>query len=503
MKKICIYSFLIAIAVATAYLLWYRFGGTDFNVQTKIYFESVNTKDWSDTNVFSIEEPYCAYLNVSGVWAMPRSKEERPQKCEVTYVDNNGNCFTKNAEIKAQGQTSLCFEKRNIALSFREKGDKTEMAFGNWVSQEEFHLKAYYLDCFRCIGAIGYKLYDQVHWGWDNPQDRALCHPDGFPCIVYLNDRFYGIYSWQLIKHRKNMGLDKSAEDQVWLDGVISSSTLFDGEIKWDEFDIRNPKKKGDSAKPYIESLSHYCQELDSLLNLGIDSAEMRNQISKRIDVETSIDYICLMSITGNSDGYAKNWQWVTRDGRKWEVYPYDLDSGFGYNLGHCLRRPDESAVMEPGGLMQWVWLYFFDDIKEKYYQLRKSGIFSAENILTMVDEWQRRVGLANYDQEWRKWPNSVCRREMVFGNHWKLAEKIAVDKTIRPWSSDSIYHRGDIVTLDWLNWEAIGTCRGEYPWKQYGYFDSRERLETWIEERLKVEDFVFSYDSQRSEENL
>lgn len=25
----------------------------------------------------------------------------------------------------------------------------------------------------------------------------ALCHPDAFPCLVYLNSEFYGIFAWQ------------------------------------------------------------------------------------------------------------------------------------------------------------------------------------------------------------------------------------------------------------------------------------------------------------------
>ena len=39
---------------------------------------------------------------------------------------------------------------------------------------------------------------------------QARCYPDGFPCVVYLNGAFYGIFSWQLKKHRDNMAMGRN-----------------------------------------------------------------------------------------------------------------------------------------------------------------------------------------------------------------------------------------------------------------------------------------------------
>ena len=91
------------------------------------------------------------------------------------------------------------------------------MRIGDWVRQSSFHFKAFYNDFLRGFGEVGYKVYElmiadrQPFWNRVGYVDesRARCFPDGFPCAVYLNGTFYGVFAWQLKKSRKNMNMKK------------------------------------------------------------------------------------------------------------------------------------------------------------------------------------------------------------------------------------------------------------------------------------------------------
>ena len=126
-------------------------------------------------------------------------------------------------------------------------------------------MKAYYTDFFRGVGPVCYKLYEEIVRTRGNMYDRpwkkalidmskigtstkslgnsivddyelqtdtgARCFPDGFPVAFYLNGDFYGIFSWQLKKHRDNYHLDKKTPEHVHLDGYLSTTTIFNGKV--------------------------------------------------------------------------------------------------------------------------------------------------------------------------------------------------------------------------------------------------------------------------------
>ena len=155
---------------------------------------------------------------------MPTSKTaEIPAVME--FWDRQGNYFKKDITCSAQGSSSLSYVKKNVKFDFLD----FDLKIGSWGVQDSFHLKSYYTDFFRGVAVTSYKLWDEIMHtkpyvremvdtsamrttadGAGNISDLtlqldtgALCHPDGFPCIVYLNGQFYGVFSWQIKKQRK------------------------------------------------------------------------------------------------------------------------------------------------------------------------------------------------------------------------------------------------------------------------------------------------------------
>lgn len=347
----------------------------------------------------------------------------------------------------------------------------TSFSIGEWVKQDAFHFNAYYVDFLRGIGVVGYQLYDQIALNsgrpWTraldhiaNPKKKARCYPDGFPAVVYLNGSFYGIFAWQLKKHHKNMNMKKEEATHIHLDGKIGIDTFWGLErLKWDLFEVRNPKRlytmdgqpyDGDNpcelmdensefyllatddeatkadklrtalVKKSIEALSGYFALVEDM-RLGrkggpaASPGEIRSFIEKHFDVTSMIDYACFHFTVNNYDGFRNNWQWFTYDGEKWFVAPYDLDNTFG-NWYSGVTPPEK--LWDGGGApwdlfsifgpFYWLSFYYAEDIKNRYFELRESGIIDSGNIIGLLEQWYYSVD-DFYDDEWRRWPESQC----------------------------------------------------------------------------------------------
>lgn len=346
------------------------------------------SNDLSESKKIKLAEPVYGYVNFSGFEKMPTTKQADLEGW-MEFFDGDGNYFKKRVIVNAQGSSSLGFPKKNIGIDICEDewvGDATtDVTFGDWVKQDSFHLKAYYTDYFRGVAVAAYRLFDDIiadHGDMAHPwqragvadaDDKARCHPDGFPVGVYLNGEFYGVFSWQLKKHRKNMGMTKDLAEHIHLDGTFSDE-IFKGNIDWTLFEIRNPKTlycmdgskyDGDKPQEIIDETSEFFDASNKghvlsakvkqhivrmttrvpvLLQYrqeGRSEEEIREELSRYFDVQGLIDYTVFSSVTNNVDGWVKNWQWTTYDGEKWYVNPYDLDMTFGniYN-GYSLSDP-------------------------------------------------------------------------------------------------------------------------------------------------------------------
>lgn len=528
--------------------------------------------DWSETKKINISQPNCAYVNITNIGSMPTTKTADLHAYMEVY-DCNGNYFKKRVILNAQGNSSLYMPKKNFAADFCEDewaGDKTtDVTIGDWVTQDAFHFKAYYTDYFRGIATVGYKLYDEIALDrgrlWTrapegsilndkNKSENARCYPDGFPCVVYLNGNFYGVFSWQLKKNRKNMNQTKDLAEHIHLDGVLGDETIWKGSVDWTQFEIRNPKTlytmngekyDGDNpeelidetspyydletddkktknnkemtakVKSYIVAMSNIHDHLVELENVGTSKAEMRAAIEASYDVVGLVDYICFHFVVLNHDGFTKNWQWFTYDGKKWFVAPYDLDGIFGamhtgsvilpaywYMSGNPLfpANPKTSPAY-------WVCRYYNDEIKARFQELRSKNILSADNIKSIIKNWYYRLGENQYVSEYEKWPESPCVGNIVLNHNWTTTDDWPGGwpsfYTIADYNPDMTYEAGDKCKLDNRLWVATGTTCGVKPYQgSLGHHDSLQRIEEWIDARMNYLDIGYGIDESFKEES-
>ena len=77
-------------------------------------FDSATVTDLSAENTIAIDEPSCAYINITNVAEMPTTKTADMHALFECY-DGNGHYFQKKVILNAQGNSSMYFVKKNFA----------------------------------------------------------------------------------------------------------------------------------------------------------------------------------------------------------------------------------------------------------------------------------------------------------------------------------------------------------------------------------------------------
>ena len=353
---------------------------SSFIAQMRAQGYDIAATDYSEAKELHIPEPYCARINFSNIFAMPTTKTDN-FKAYMEFWDMQGNYFKKEVIMNAQGRSTMADAKKNIAIDICNNNgwnddDTFKLQIGDWVPQDSFHLKAYMKDPFKCLGPISYAFYNEVvrtrgilkDYVWkralintDNVTptstgvsdeksktqytNGATCFPQCFPCIVYLNGEFYGIYSWQIKKHRDNYQMSKKKPKHIHLDNNVSNRLLYANgdasQINWNALDVYNqgleirnpkPKKKKDgwnlvtlngsiydadagggelmSPTMIVDREEVVNPDWDSTNESHIKSYEVKNYILDLSKVLPSMDTIATIS-TNNGDIKLKNYQGV------------------------------------------------------------------------------------------------------------------------------------------------------------------------------------------------
>ncbi len=527
----------LTLLIATTLAFAAEVGTAQNAYQTRIAELGYTTEsnDLSLLQELHLEQPTLAYVNLHSKHGIPFTKTSNFKDSIEYYDPATDTYFMKRVRVNVQGQTSTSFPKRNVTMDFCEDAWKCEdvptLTFDGWVRQDGFHLKAFYTDWLRGVGIVGYRLYDEIEQLMPEEENRiwkragvdghrkARCYPDGFPCALYLNGEFYGVYVWQLKKHRRNMSMEKDSLMHIHLDGNLGEDSFWQGTIKWNAFEVRNPKgliaaddtpydgnaplELGDGpVKDAIEALSERCKELKQMRDAGADHNQIRQHIARYFDVESMLNYLVFSAVVSNYDGFTKNWQWLTYDGQKWFVAPYDLDCTFGnYHGGTFLFPPaysyvdsDHRLTLSRRGIATWFWDYYFDDLCQRYAEVRDAGVFDADHISALLHAWHDRIGTEVYEAEWPLWPDCMCVSQTITNEGWAEYDEWTDFYHVPTWKADVTYSAGDFCRLDNRVWLATATTTGVKPYVQMGYTDSLERLDSWIARRIELEDDFFGY---------
>lgn len=413
----------------------------------------------------------------------------------------SGIYFHKNIILNAQGQTSMAFAKKNQSFDFK---DGTSIKFGDWVSQDSFHLKANADDVFCGLNNVVYKYADYVVGKTDTRANRVLrsaiisyknasgnfkadfddnakCMPDGFPISLHLNGEFYGMYTWNMKKHRANYSMDKKDYTSIMIDpDRLTSETFWNGTIDWSKFELKNPKTlicmdgskyDGDNPKELIDSTSEkYDESNKDMKNTAITKSllvslsnampavnalsseeEKKAKFKELFDYDNLVVYFLVSNAIGNYDGlWGRNTVFTIYNSGKCGFNFYDCNAVFGREArGWYSIKPDE-IEKAAGTPFEMLDVLFHTEIVNEYAKLRTGNLISTDTICTFLQNWLRTVGA------------------------------YSISRNLDKWNEIPSYRDGS-------------KTYPSYPTTN-GFYDSFQRCEEWIKKRISFMDNYFNY---------
>ena len=471
---------------------------------------------------------------------LPTTKQDDIE-AEIEYNDKDGNYFRKPVILNAQGSSSMGYYVKNMAIDIN---DGSEIKFGDFPTQDSFHLKKYYIDAFRGQCIVGYWLMEQVYKsrpigqqypyeytianesvseGLGSPKKDfftgAKCHPDGFPInITWISndgtETDMGIYAWNLKKSKEVYYADKKKAENIILDGRIGRDTIFGGTIDWTAFEIRNPKSlidingnkyDGDNPKELSNSDANSKKVKDYLIRLSGVSSELKSSNTKETFEQyflpkPFIDYFLLLQMVFHYDGSYKNWIWVTYNGLQWTPTAYDMDSIFGqsWNGTHEVPSSDKTYWDCDWSCMGLPQLYA-EEIKARYKELRDLKIFDADNIVSLLNKWLGMIGYNNLAKEYELYTETPSYRDGGVSENWEMVYDFLSGDA---YSAEKQYSVSDRCSYGGMIFKAKVQTQGVPPLtKTYsknpthgGFFNSPKRVYNWFVSHIDFLDGKYEY---------
>ena len=483
---------------------------------------------------------------------LPTTKQDDIE-AEIEYNDKDGNYFRKPVILNAQGSSSMSYYVKNMAIDIN---DDSKIKFGDFPAQDSFHLKKYYIDAFRGQCIVGYWLMEQVYKsrpvGEQYPYEYlqrntsttnalgkikkdffngAKCHPDGFPIVItWINsetneEKWMGVYTWNLKKAREVYNADKKTAENIILDGNINQTTLFTDNIKWSAFEIRNPKGlididgnkyDGDNPKelsdtdPLSKKVKDHLVAVSKSFN---DTYQNQNKetFEKYFLPNPFIDYWLVGQFIYNLDGFWKNWIWCTWDGQHWTPTLYDVDSIFGsHPSGTYIVPYSNSEDIFGKNSVCLLHSIYAAEIQARYKDLRDSGIFSVNNVVSLFNKWIGQIGYDNLKADLELYNETPSYRNSYVSDKWELIDNTSTYReqytTGFPdeYSDSKTYSVGEKCLYKSYVFKAKEEVTGIAPFtKSYGkhpyncgYFNSVSRVANWLTDRIAFLDKEYNYNN-------
>lgn len=322
--------------------------------------------------------------------------KENSKNLSFVYRDKNGTITNGYVKMKWQGTSSLAYPKKNYTITMYGDSDMSnklnvELKSG-WGEQSKYCLKANYVDHTHALNIVGARLWGQGVASRNSINDTLKNSPnygaiDGFPCIVYVNGEYQGLYTCNIPKEAWMFNMGSGTNECVLCgeihdkSGAFREPALLDGS-DW-SIEYITDENNTEWAKTSFNNF------IDFVMNNDDDA--FKNGISNHADVESLIDYLIYVYYYCGFDSWEKNCIFATYDGVHWIASMYDMDTIFGgdttgknvIKTDHMLPELRSTNIKGTTSLLWFkVMKNFKSEIKSRLEELREdSGTLSFDNI--------------------------------------------------------------------------------------------------------------------------
>lgn len=311
--------------------------------------------------------------------------------------------FDCYAEIKAQGNSTLSWPKKNQTVKLyadAECTEKLKIDFKGWGKQNKFVIKANWRDLTHVRDIVSVRLEGDClrsNPDYDTFPELLKTSPnmggiDGFPVVVYADGVYQGRYMWNIPKDKWMTNMDDELDEHCILcsedynSGCFRAAANINGSDWTDEIHDTVP----DSIKTrWNEIISFVMNSSDDEFVANLDSY---------IKVSTLIDRHLMGLLSCDFDGYGKNQLYITYDGQQWYADRYDKDGTWGnYWTGDSMLPSDygreqyedfTSTQSDGSGNLLFIRLekLFWAELQTRWAELRVNEL-SIPNIINRFRE--------------------------------------------------------------------------------------------------------------------
>lgn len=341
--------------------------------------------------------------------------------------------------FKVQGASSAHLPKKNYTLNL----DQDIVAFPDFGKQHKYVIKANYTDASQALNVVNAKLWGKIrathyqvsdalqdnagNYLTDNNGNHIIAETDpqlsiggnfgavdGFPIVVYINDQYWGLYSFNIPKDDWMAKMPSKAGyaivDTVWEpQGALQQETNFKDQMELQFCGTEDKKWALNSINKLI----------DAVMASYSTAEDFDKAVSPLVDFDSAYDYYIYSVLVNNDDGLFRNYLLQTFDGKKWYFVAYDLDATFGRTpdfLEHTLANYDgndwrdhgvtfENAV-NANRLMYQLWKFHKDEILKRAKDLI-AGPMAVASVDTAFIDYVRQIPQIVFDEEIKAWPGT------------------------------------------------------------------------------------------------
>lgn len=360
-------------------------------------------------------------------------------KNEVTYKFPHFHIQGTVKNFKVQGSSSVNFPKKNYTLNL----DQDFEAFSGFGKQHKYVIKANYLDASQSLNVVNAKLWGKIrathyqvsdalqdnagNYLTDNNGNHIIAETDpqlsiggnygavdGFPIAVYINDQYWGLYSFNIPKDDWMAKMPSKAGyaivDTVWVpQGALQQETNFKDQMELQFCGTNDTKWAQDSINKLI----------DAVMASYSTAEDFDKAVSPLLDLDSAYDYYIYSVLINNDDGIFRNYDLDTFDGKKWYFAAYDLDETFGRTpdfWDHTLADSDTNDFRDHGitfenvtgsnRLMYQLWKFHKAEVLSRAKDLI-NGVMSASAVDTAFVDYVRNIPQIAFDEEIKVWPGT------------------------------------------------------------------------------------------------
>ena len=382
---------------------------------------------------------------------------------QVTYNFPKYNVQGTLDKFKVQGQTSALLAKKNYSLTF----DQDFTVFQNYGKQHKYVIKANMTDFTQARNNVNANIWSKLRatrcQAKDAIQDQkgdylvddrgnhivGEADPqlsvggtygaiDGFPIAVYINDKYWGLYAFNMQGYWRNKMPEKQGYGilgAVWADaGAFTSKTNLSDGLEMVFCGTKNTDWLKDAVNKLIDALIARYDTRDTF-----DKA-----IADLLDIDSAIDYYIYSVLIGNVDGVYRNFSLDTFNGEKFYMCAYDLDETFGRSpQSYDWIKPDLvdnddfwyygltfENFAKNNRLMYQLWKFHKDDILNRLKYLLDNEM-SLSSVEKDYQDYLSQIPFALNVAEAKRWPQRLQTGNMTLDQIWRwYNQKVSNVKT-------------------------------------------------------------------------